>query len=127
MTERRLVDSSAWVEAMRPAGDAAIRQAVRGLVAGGGAVLCDWVLLELWNGARGDREKRWLRSLEADLDRVPTTPEVWELARRLARSCRERGLTMPASDLLIAACARHHRLPLLHRDVHFDRLEPVET
>ncbi|MDY7091652.1 MAG: hypothetical protein SX243_01635 [Acidobacteriota bacterium] len=35
---------------------------------------------------------------------------------------RSHGLTLPSTDLLIAACARHHDLALLHRDRHFELL-----
>lgn len=125
MADRVLVDSSVWVEAMRPAGDAALRQRTQDLVRTGRAVLCHWVLLELWNGARGEGEKRWLRQLEADLETVPTSTATWESACELARACRRAGITVPASDLLIAACVRQHGLQLLHRDAHFDQIAGV--
>ena len=121
-TGRVLVDTSAWVETLRPDGDPAIRAAVSLAADDGRAVVCDMVLLELWNGAGDPREERLLRKLERLAPRVPTTDAVWERARELARECRRAGLTLPGADLLIAACARVHRLDLLHRDAHFDRL-----
>ena len=121
-TGRVLVDTSAWVETLRPDGDPAVRAAVSRAADDGRAVLCDMVLLELWNGAGDPREERLLRKLERLAPRVPTTAAVWDKARDLARECRRAGLTLPGADLLIAACARAHRLDLLHRDAHFDRL-----
>lgn len=91
----------------------------------GEAVLSELVLLELWNGARGVREQSFLRAIEADLEILPTTPEVWALASDLARSCRRVGTTVPATDLVIAACARYHGVDLLHRDEHFTQIERV--
>jgi predicted nucleic acid-binding protein len=88
-------------------------------------VLCDLVLLELWNGARAAKEHRLLRELEEELDTVPTTLEVWALARDLARLARSKGITVPAADLLIAACAEHHQLGLIHKDSHYDQLEKL--
>jgi predicted nucleic acid-binding protein len=117
-----LVDTSAWIETLRPEGDEGVRAAVQAATEEGRTVLCDMVLLELWNGARGDAEKRFLRDLEGLLRRVPTTDAVWETARDLARQCRTAGLTLPGADLLVAACAEHHRLELLHHDRHFDQL-----
>lgn len=125
MTERVLVDSSAWVEAMRKRGDPAARSAVADLLRNGSAVICDFVRLELWNGARGQEEKAWLRSLEESVETLETTVEVWEEARDLARRCRSKGITIPSSDLLIAACAGRHQAGLLHRDAHFDRLNEL--
>jgi predicted nucleic acid-binding protein len=121
-TPRVLVDTSAWVEALRASGAAETREAVRRALSSGVAVLCDMVRLELWNGAGGDAERRMLRELESELESVPTTAEVWTGAVDLAGRCRAKGLTVPATDLLVIACAREHRLQLLHRDVHFDQV-----
>jgi hypothetical protein len=120
-----LIDTSAWIEAMRASGDETIRLRVERLMLDARAVFCDLVRLELWNGARGEKERRWLKELEAAIEAVPTTPEVWERASALAWSCRARGITVPATDLLIAACAVEHGLDLLHRDAHFDRLQDL--
>jgi predicted nucleic acid-binding protein len=120
-TPRRfLVDTSAWIETLRANGDAAVRNRVGALTADDRVVLCDPVRLELWNGARGGADHRLLRNLEQTLETVPTTPEVWALARDLARSAREKGHTISAAVLLIAACAEHHGLGLIHQDAHFD-------
>jgi predicted nucleic acid-binding protein len=117
-----LVDTSAWIEALRSDGNEEVRRGVRAAVEEGTAVFCDLVRLELWNGARGARERKYLEELERDLETLPATPDVWRRARDLARRCRGRGLTLPATDLLISACAEHHGATLLHRDDHFDRI-----
>jgi len=119
---RVLIDTSAWIETLRPDGDAAVRASVAEAADYGRAVLCDMVLLELWNGAGDSREKRLLRDLEEIVPCVPTTAAVWQRARELARAGRDIGLTLPGADLLIAAAAQVHGLGLLHRDAHFDRL-----
>jgi predicted nucleic acid-binding protein len=118
-----LVDTSAWIDALRKDGDTAVREAVYHATAEGEAVLCDIVRLELWNGARGDAERKILRALERDLDVAPSPAEVWDAAVRLAAACRRKGITVPATDLLVAACASHHGLGLLHHDEHFDQIE----
>lgn len=122
MDSRVLIDTSAWIEALREDGDPEMRETVRSATAAGKAVLCDLVRLELWNGAQGATEQRLLRDLERELECVPTSERVWEAACDLARACRRRGLTLPATDLLIAACAEQHGLALLHTDSHFDQL-----
>ncbi len=117
-----LVDTSAWIDALRTDGDATVRAEVRTAVSQGVALFCDMVLLELWNGVRGESEGELLADLERDVLCVATTAEVWEAAREMARTCREKGITVPATDLLIAACAETHGLSLLHHDAHFDAL-----
>jgi len=117
-----LIDTSAWIHSIRRAGDAETAATVAETTASGRAVLCDMVLLELWNGATSDDDKETLRQLEAELELLETTAEVWARARRMARRSRDAGLAVPASDLLIAACAEHYEVELLQRDSHFDRL-----
>jgi predicted nucleic acid-binding protein len=126
-SRRFLVDTSAWIETLRASGKPAIRAKVSGLTADDRVVLCDAVRVELWNGAGGAREHRLLRAMEEQLETVPTTAEVWALARDLARSARAAGLTVPAIDLLIAACAEHHGLGLIHQDIHFEQLDKLRS
>ena len=114
-----LVDTSAWIETLQSNGDAKIRASVKATVMAGEAVLCDLVILELWNGARGEAETGILREIERNLDIAPTTPKVWRFAQQFSVNCRSRGWTVPATDLLIAACAEAHGLDLLHCDKHF--------
>ena len=120
MDGRVLVDTSAWIETLRRNGDPNICASVRAATAEGRAVFCDLVLLELWNGAQGASEHRVLRELESVIEKVTTPPAVWEAASELARICRRAGVSAPAADILIAACAYHHDLEILHRDAHFD-------
>lgn len=125
--QRFLIDTSAWIETLRTTGEPTVRARVTALTADDRVVLCDAVRLELWNGARSAGDQRLLRDLEEHLETVPTTSQVWTLARDLARITRGKGLTMPAADLLIAACAEHHGLGLVHCDSHFDQLARVRA
>jgi len=124
-SRRFLVDTSAWIEALRTSGDPAVRARISVLTADDRVVLCDQVRLELWNGARSTADHRLLRNLEQQLEIVPTSPEVWTLACDYARTARDQGLTLPAADLLIAACANYHGLGLIHQDAHFERLAKI--
>ncbi len=120
----KLVDTSAWVEYLR-AGDSDAAENVEALLLTDAAVCCDMVMLELWNGARGQEEKRKLAELSATVPRLETTNQVWELAHRLAARCRDKGKTVPAADVLVAACAAHYDVELEHKDGHFDIVLPL--
>ena len=120
-----LVDTSAWIHFLRPDGDAAVRTRVEGVLRAGTARLCPLVRLELWNGAGGERERKVLRELERSVPELGITPEVWGDACDLARRCRAAGVSVPATDLLIAACAFHHGVRLEHEDSDFDAIERV--
>ena len=107
-----LVDTSSWVEALRSDGSSDVRQRVRQLLIEGQAAWCDLVSLELWNGARGEYEKKKLAELEKEIPCLSTTDGVWRLARELARKSRDAGKTAPAADLVISACGFSIRLKL---------------
>jgi len=117
-----LVDTSSWIHLLRADGDKAVRRRVEVLLESGSACWCPMVRLELWNGARGDRDKKVLRDFEQRLPELSMTDEVWELAYSLAQKARAGRATAPASDVLIAACARFHNVALEHSDSDFDRL-----
>lgn len=114
----KLIDTSAWIHALRADGDPQIRARVHALLRSGDAAWCAIVRLELWTGARGQHEKRVLREMERDLPELEITGEIWDDACNLAGLARDHGHTIPATDFLIAACARLHRVKIEHEDEH---------
>jgi predicted nucleic acid-binding protein len=84
------------------------------------------IRLELWNGAGGDREKKVLRDFERLLPDLAIDSAVWNQAVDLARRARAKALTVPASDLLIAACARHYGADLETADTDFALLAKLD-
>jgi len=120
-----LVDTSSWIEALRKSGNQKVRERVRTLLVNGNAAWCDMIRLELWNGASGQAETEMLRRLERDLPSLEITGEVWKTACSLARQARAAGMTVPSTDLLIVACARHHNASLEHVDRHFDLVSQI--
>ena len=85
-----------------------MRGRVEAALRSGDACWCPLVQLELWNGARGEREKKVLREFALALPELSIDDGVWDAAYDLARRARSRGVTAPAADLVIAACAQHH-------------------
>jgi predicted nucleic acid-binding protein len=118
--EKVLIDTSSWIEALRSSGRAEVRERVKDLLINGAATWCDMVAVELWNGAKGDYEKRKLMEIEKQITCLPTTVESWQLARRLAQRCRKAGHTVPSADLVIVACGLSHDVAIEHCDEHFD-------
>jgi hypothetical protein len=117
-----LIDTSSWIDALRRDGNPAVRARVVAALRDGTACWCDMVRLELWNGVRGAAERRQLQGIEADVILLPTNDAVWARARQLAQRARAKGWTCPGPDLLIAACACEHRVPLEHDDGHLKML-----
>lgn len=119
---KRLVDTSVWIEVLRRDGDPGVRQTVVELTREGKAAICDMVFLELSAGAGGAHERATLAQMALDLECLRIDEDVWKRAHALAQTCRGAGVTVPAADLLIAACADHHAVKLLERDAHFAQI-----
>lgn len=120
-----LVDTSSWIHFLRPDGDVMVRARVDALLKAGSARWCPVVRLELWNGAGGDREKKAVRKIEQLVPELSIVEDVWSEAYELARRCRAAGVTVPATDVLIEACARHHGAVVEHADGDFDQIVRV--
>ena len=91
----------------------------------GRACWCPLVQLELWNGARGQRERSVLEDFARTLPELPIDDEVWSAAHALARRARASGVTVPATDIVIVACAERHGATLETADSDFDLLAAV--
>ena len=110
---------------LRTSGDPAVRARVEAALTSGQACWCPPVQLELWNGARGQRELAVLREIAAAIPELPIDEDVWETAFDLARRARGNGVTVPAIDVVIAACAIRHGADLESSDTDFDLLAPA--
>jgi predicted nucleic acid-binding protein len=117
-----LIDTSAWIEQLRATGNPTVRARVESLLQSGHAAWCAAVRLELWAGVGNEKERATLRAYEQELPELSIDDQVWEEACDLAGRCRKAGKSAPASDILIAACARHHRVKVESADAHFEFL-----
>ena len=101
-----LVDSSAWIEALRRHGRLEVKLAIEGLLEAYEAQWCTPVRLEVLGGARAAERFPLSRYLSV----VPyrrVTDDDWERAIPLAWQLRDQGLTVPWLDVLLAAIALH--------------------
>lgn len=83
-----LVDTSSWIHFLRPDGNSRVRARVERALRSGEACWCPLVQLELWNGARGKRERKVLRDFARVLPELPIDQEVWSRAYELATGAR---------------------------------------
>jgi predicted nucleic acid-binding protein len=119
-----LVDSSVWIEVFR-------RRApldLEAVLSFEDVVTCLPVVQEVLQGFRDERAFRLARESLLALPVVddPLPRERFEAAADVFRQCRSRGVTVRSSvDCLIAACALHHDLEVLHRDRDYDGIARV--
>jgi predicted nucleic acid-binding protein len=63
-----------------------------------------------------------LRDLERGIAELAIDADVWAVSFDLGRSSRAKGSRVPATDILIAACAFHHGAAIETWDSDFDML-----
>lgn len=120
MSERVLVDTSAWVAFFRGQEPGCAR--VVELIEDGRALRCGPVELELRQGLPR-REAPAVLSLWSALPEVPVDGLDFASAGDLLRDRRELGWAIPSLDGLIAALAMRHEVALFTLDAHFDGIE----
>ena len=90
-------------------------------VADGSAAVCGMVELEVLQNVRPGEEN--VRSLMRSTLRLQTDEDDYREAGELLAELRRRGVTLPATDGLIAQVALRYQVPLLEFDKHFEHIE----
>lgn len=116
-----LVDSSAWIESLRRNGDMRVKLAVEGLLEVYEAQWCSPVRLEVLGGARPE-ERALLGKCFSVIPYRPCREDDWDRAVALAWRLRNKGLTVPWLDVLIASIAIHDVTRLYTIDAHFQEI-----
>ena len=116
------VDTSAWILALRKKPSEAVEGRVDELLAGGLVHTTGIITVELLGGVRSEAEYERLSARLGSLRRIEVTEAVWDLAAELLFNLRRCGVTVPATDAVIAACALTRQAVLVHADGHYDQL-----
>jgi len=115
-----LVDTSAWLLALRRDFIPAVKDRMDHLLKENAIITTGMVKLELLGGTKKQREFQRLKTRLDALEMVETDSSQWEKAYELAFKLRRKGITVPHTDILIAACALRAESTVVHADVHFD-------
>ena len=125
-----LVDSSAWIEYYRRGGSRKVRDAVFSAIRDNRAATNGVILVEVVAYAARDADSANVRSDLSGCHWLELATPVFELAVAMGRTLRTRGITVPATDLIIAASARLAGADLLHLDAHYELIaqhQPLVT
>lgn len=115
-----LVDTSVWLFALRKDFIPAIRDRIDYLLRENAVITAGMVKLELLGGTRNESGFNRLKTRLDALEIVESDDSLWEDAYRIAFDLRRKGLALPYTDILIAACARKSESAIVHADSHFD-------
>ncbi len=114
-----LIDSSAWIEYLRPNGSLRVKQRVREAIEKDEAVTCGIVVVEILRGAKDDRLFKTLKETLLSLLQIPMNDEVIEKAAQWGCALDRKGKTVSTTDLFIAAAASEKAV-VLHVDSDYE-------
>lgn len=112
-----LIDTSAWIDFFRDCDPMA--SAVDAAIEANDAALCGPIITELRRGFHSKAERARVLPLLGACHLIADPPALWEEAGDLGYSLRRTGVTVKSFDLLIAAFALAHSMPLLTADNDF--------
>lgn len=115
-----LVDTSVWIFALRKKFIPSIKERISQLLKEHMLLTNGMIKLEILGGVKIEEEFRRLKARFDALDEVEIDTAVWETAYKMAFDLRRKGITVPSTDILIAACALTTGSTLVHADAHFD-------
>jgi hypothetical protein len=84
------------------------------------------IMAELLQGARTSKEEAYVVELLEGIPAIEVSSAVWLNAGRLSCSLRKKGITIPLSDIAIAALAIEHNLSVFTLDGHFKDIPGVK-
>ena len=114
-----LVDSSAWIFALRPRAFRPIQRRLDELLAEDRVVITGIIEMELLGGVRSEQQFEELRESLAGLRRAEIREVDWSGAAEMAFRLRRAGRTVPFTDVMIAFQARRAGAGILHADRDF--------
>jgi predicted nucleic acid-binding protein len=119
-----LIDSSVWIEYLRPKGSKKVKERVREILQKEEAVSCGVVVVEILRGAKSEKDFQSLHDSLTFLPQIPIDDEVIQRASQWGFLLDRKGKSVSTTDLLIAAAA-YKKACLLHVDSDFGVISSV--
>lgn len=116
-----IADTSVWIPFFnRP--ESPEKWAIDALIDADRLILVGVVLAELLQGCRTPKEANVILTKLTGLRFLETSFSSWKRTGELAFSLRRKGITLPLSDLIIAAIALEHSCQVFTLDPHFKKI-----
>ncbi len=117
-----LIDTSAWLFALKKNFHPAIKERIDELLIESEVAICGMIALELLGGTKSEKEYLRLKSRLDSLFYIESDKRLWDLSSKLAFDLKRKGMSIPYADIVIAASALKERAILVHADSHFDSI-----
>jgi len=117
-----LVDSSVWICYYKANGDAKIKQIMVDVIDKDLVAINGIIIVEVLSGISRKKEFEKVRGDFKGFHILPMQDEVFLKAAVMGSELRREGITVPSTDLIIAASAINSKSILYHIDNHFDMI-----
>lgn len=116
-----IADTSVWIPFFnRP--DSPEKQALDALIDADEVAMIGVVLAELLQGCRARKDRDEIADALFALPYLEMTRETWVLAGETSSLLLRRGVTLPMSDLLVAALSLERQYRVYSLDAHFKKI-----
>jgi predicted nucleic acid-binding protein len=121
MQVKLLPDTCVWIDFLKGRNTTLTLQLEQALLQGE-VYTCGVVLYELLQGIRNPGEDHQVQAAFDALTMCEITTKTWVAAAKLSSELRKKGITLPMSDIIIAAVAIEHNLTIMTEDQHFQQI-----
>jgi hypothetical protein len=116
-----IIDTSAWISFFnRP--DSTEKRVIEALIDGNEAAVVGVVLAELIQGCRSQEERDELKEALLALPYLGVSQATWIAAGEISGGLLRKGITLPLTDVVIAAVALEHDCSVYSLDAHFHKI-----
>lgn len=120
MNRKMLIDTSVWIEYFKNNPD--VTSFVEKALLEDSVCLVGIIVSELIQGIKNEKEREIIRSSIDAINFIDMKFEDWIKTGDLSYTLRKSGITMPLTDIAIAAAAIGNNLILVTRDSHFSQI-----
>ncbi len=120
-----LIDSTAYIDWFRDRID--IRKTLEPWINARALATCGIIRAEVIRGILSRKQKARLEDFFDILEDVPTDRQVWREAGDLAWELDRKGIVLPLTDIVIAACGRRINATIVSRDAHFSKIPRLKV
>lgn len=120
---KTIADTCIWIDYFKNKGPVPFE--LTRLLKKGEIVIAGPVVYELLQGAKTQKDAEVIKEVTRALSNLEVTEKIWLLAGDLFFDLRRKGITLPPSDVLLAAIAIENNCSLFTIDNHFDHIHRV--
>jgi predicted nucleic acid-binding protein len=124
LKDRALVDTSVWIEFFRS--EPKIGSQLEALLRNNNVWTCGIVIFELLQGIKSDSEKKAVLEILSAISYIEMSPFLWQKSAAISLSLKEKGITLPLSDIFIASIAIENNISIFTLDKHFEQIPEVK-